>query len=238
MGRLEGPVKLNPDGLPIDRPLGRSNIAFRFGVSRSEKLRACGDLRHILTNEACVISAPIQLVSWGHIGQLDRLLCTCHLPWNLFIADHEAAYKKPPLHLSDQCSAIIPLRHPVSGDWFGFRARTIMFGPAAAVPHYICFARAIALLVNQVLGIPLVSYFDDFAALVPAAISLVSLRTFRRFCKLLGIALKSGKSEVGHAVTFLCLKGSSPPEDPNSRLWISLPSDKASKRADSIREII
>ena len=53
--------------------------------------------------------------------------------WRIFKADQEAEYKQLPLRLDGQQFAIIPLRRPESGSWFGFRPRTLLFGAIAAV---------------------------------------------------------------------------------------------------------
>ena len=95
-GRLEAPIPLNSDGRPTTWRSQRFNIAFRFGVEQAEKLRACDDLRHILTNLACHVATPIQLVSRGHISHLSQLLNNGADSWELFKADHEAAYKQLP----------------------------------------------------------------------------------------------------------------------------------------------
>ena len=51
-GRLRDPIEItNPNSLgPKNKNL---NIAFRFGVNQSGKLRAFGDIKHSRTNEAC-----------------------------------------------------------------------------------------------------------------------------------------------------------------------------------------
>ena len=237
-GWLHQPVKLDRDGKPENFTGQSYNIAFRFGVPQSSKLRACDDLRHSLTNEACAVTSPIQLVSWDHIAQIFRLVCSDGREWQLFKADHEAAYKQLPIRTLDQTSAIIALRHPTSGLWHGFVSRTLMFGSVAAVLHYNCFARAIATLATLLLGIPLVSYFDDFAALLPADLAQIALDVFTRFCSTLGFQLKPGKSEVGSRVTFLGLLGSFPAKTNSFKLGISLPEEKASHWAALIQEHI
>ena len=231
---VRGTRPLSASGRPAGHGSDSYNIAFRFGVAQADKLRACDDLRHSLTNVACAVATPIQLVSWDHVAQLSKLMCTDNRPWQLFKADHEAAYKQLPIRLSDQRTAIIALRHPTSGNWFGFKSRTLMFGSVAAVLHYNCFARSISTIATILLGIPLVSYVDDFAALLPAELAQGALEIFTRFCDLLGIRLKRAKSEVGPSVTFLGLMGSFPSQATNFRTGITLPREKAAARADII----
>ena len=50
-GWMPDPIPLTASGRPIDQPTGGYNIVFRFGVEQAEKLRACDDLKHGLTNK-------------------------------------------------------------------------------------------------------------------------------------------------------------------------------------------
>ena len=225
-GWLKPPVELGHEGRPHGFPAGQCNIAFRFGVEQAAKLRACDDLRHSLTNSACSVLTPIKLVSWDHLAQLCRRSCDKSRDWALFKADHEAAYKQLPLRPQDQAYAIIALKHPTDGRWFGFVSRTLVFGATAAVSHYNVFSRLITALVNRLFGIPLICFFGDFAALIPRMLARKAMAVFSRFCDLLGITLKTGKSEVGTRVAFLGLQGWFPSAENKYTLHISLPGDK------------
>ena len=129
-------MKLDPEGGPGRLAGNAYNSAFRFGVSHAGNLRARGDYRHRLTKEACAVSSPVHVVSWGRIAQISRIVCPGGRERHLFKADREAAYKQLPLRTAGQASAIIALRRPASGVWFGFVSRTLMFGSVAAVVHY------------------------------------------------------------------------------------------------------
>ena len=78
-----------------------------------------------------------------------------------------------------------------------------MFGSIAAVLHYNCFDRSISTIATILLGIPLVSYVDDFEALLPDELAQGALDTFTRFFDTLGSQMKRAKSEVRPSVTFL-----------------------------------
>ena len=69
-------------------------------------------------------------------------------------ADREDAYKQLPLRPQAQARAIIALKHQVTGKWFGFFSRTLVFGATDAVLHYNVLPRMITALVNRLLGIP------------------------------------------------------------------------------------
>ena len=225
-GWLAAPVELKASGRPADLPTGGYNIAFRFGVEQAEKLRACDDLKHGLTNQACRVHTPIRLVSWDHLSQLCRTFARDGRDWALFKADHEAAYKQLPMDPADQLFAIIALRHPTSGIWHGFRSRTLVFGSIAAVIHYNVFSRLITAIFNKTFGIPLICFFDDFAALLPRLLARKGMAVFTGFCNILGIKLKSDKSELGPEVTFLGLQGTYPAKETGSILRICLPAEK------------
>ena len=147
----------------------------------------------------------------------------------MFKADHKAAYKQLPIDPADQETAIIALRHPSNSRWYGFVTRALIFGSVAAVLHYNVFSRIIVALVNRYLGIPLLGYFDDFAAIIRKTLGREALAAFNFFCTTLGIQLKEEKSEVGPRVVFLGLLGSFPCTENGWRLSISLTDDKRRK---------
>ena len=77
--------------------------------------------------------------------------------------------------------------------------------------------------------------FDDFADLLPRLLASKGLAVFTRFCDLLGIRLKSAKSEVGPAVAFLGLLGAFPARGADFALWICRPVGKKKKRDRAAR---
>lgn len=107
----------------------------------------------------------------------------------------------------------------------------MMFGAIAAVLHYNVFSRLLSELVSKLLGVPLLCFFDDFGAIIPAELVERALATFTSFCSKLGIRLKSSKSEWGQAATFLGLQGSSPCRANDYVLSVSLTPEKAHKRS-------
>ena len=231
-GWLSEPIPLAPDGNPTTWKSSSFNIAFRFGVTQADKVRACDDLRHSMTSLSCAVLTPIKLASWGHIVQLSHLLTKPHsADWGLFKADHEAAYKQLPIDPADQRNAIIALRHPRSKKWFGFITRALIFGAVAAVLHYNAFSRAWTALVNRTLGIPLVCFFDDFATMIQLCLGNRALAVFSHFCEKLGFRTKPGKSAVGNRIVFLGLLGAFPTKGGKFQLSISLTDEKRSKWA-------
>ena len=170
------PQELSEDGRPpvlAPRPLQHF---FLFGVLQADKLRACEALKRSLPNLACAVATPDQLASGGHMAQISHLLASRGGDWSLFKADHEAAYKQPQIDPADQRFAIVALRRPSSGKWFGFVARPLISGSVADVLHYNISSIIRAALTNRCLGIPPVAYFDDFP---PSFAGLLARRTWR-----------------------------------------------------------
>ena len=97
-GRLSGPFRLTFSSSSTCTVGGRKlNIAFRFGVEQGEKIRACDDIKHRLTNLDCSVLTPTKLVSWGHVAELCRKAGSSTFDWEFSKADREAAYKQLPL---------------------------------------------------------------------------------------------------------------------------------------------
>ena len=161
-------------------------------------------------------------MSWGHITQLSSILNNGVGDWELFKADHEAAYKQLPLTLSDQDTSIIALINPRDKLWYGFASRTLVSGSIAAVIHYNVFSRLITELAWQLLGAPLVSFFADFAAIMKRLLVDSVLCAFSEFRSLLGIKLEESKSEAGPDVTFLGLRASFPSHSGDCELSVRL----------------
>ena len=228
-GWLTAPFPLTTRSEPFRLKDPKLNIAFRFGVDQADKLRACDDLRHSMTNLACVVETPIKLASWDHLAEMCRRIKTSELDWQFFKADHEAAYKQLPILWEQSKLAVVALRSPKDGRWYGFFSRTLLFGAVAAVIHYNTFSRIISELVCRLFGIPMLSYFDDFGALLPANLARKGLVTFTEWCSLLGIGLKLKKSEVGSEITFLGLLGSFPSKANGMQLSVTLTKEKASR---------
>ena len=237
-GWLTAPFPLASTSEPHTLKFPELNIAFRFGVEQADKLRACDDLCHSRTNLACKVLTPIKLVSWDHLAEMCRRTSKFNLDWHFFKADHEAAYKQLPLNWEHSSLAVIALRSPKDNRWYGFMSRTLMFGAIAAVIHYNVFSRLLAELTCKIFGIPIVSYFDDFGALLPSPLAKRGLEVFTAFCSHLGITLKKTKSEVGPKITYLGLLGAFPTRGNGGRLTVSLTPEKAKKWSENIGRIL
>ena len=154
-GWLNRPFPLCSEKGPYVLNNSQLNIAFRFGVEQSDKLRACDDLRHSRTNLACVAETPIRLESRDHLSELTNRADDGSRDWSFFKADHEAAYKQLPLDCAHSKLAVVTLRSPDHNRWYGFISRTMMFGAIASVLHYNISPRLLSEIASQLLGIPL-----------------------------------------------------------------------------------
>ena len=65
----------------------------------------------------------------------------------------------------------------------------MVFGAIAAVLRYSVFSRLVAELASEILGIPVVCFFEDFGSLIPGPLDRKSLEIFTRFCQFIGISL-------------------------------------------------
>ena len=233
-GWLSNAFPLSTEAAPFTLQDPRLNVAFRFGVQQAEKLRARDDLRYAMTNLTCSVLTPIKLASWDHLAQMCRSVGPTKCDWHFFKADHEAAYKQLPLREDEFSLAVIALRCPANDRWYGFLSRTLMSGAISAVLHYNIFSRIIDELTCKLFGVPMLSYFGDFGALLPASLAAKGLHTFSRTCQTLGITPKLAKSEVGPEVTFLGLLGSFPTVSGGMQLRVTLPAEKSTKWANPI----
>ena len=111
----------------------------------------------------------------------------------------------------------------------------MVFGASAAVLRYNLSSRLISETFTQLSGIPLLCFFGDFGAIIPAEISDASLLTFSLVCSKLGIKLKIAKSKAGRRVTSLGLEGDFPCEANKFRLSSTLTKEKAQTWTNQIR---
>ena len=100
--------------------------------------------------------------------------------------------------------------NPFSCQWCAFVPRVLLFGAVSAAIRYNCFSRTISVSANKILRLPVLSYFDDFGALVPDMIKEIGLDPFLRFTSELGALAKDGKYEVDKILVSPCLSGGFP----------------------------
>lgn len=88
--------------------------------------------------------------------------------------------------------------------------------------HYNVFSRILAEIATRYIGIPLLSFFDDFGAPAPSRLAQAALQTFTSFCSLLGIQLAIAKSDYGPRLVFLGLGGYFPRHQNNMKIQVFL----------------
>ena len=235
---VDTPLPIREDGQCPEQAIGPINVSSRFGVGQMNKLRACDDLKYGTANLYCSVWTPIKIPTWDHIAQMAALVRPTNCAWSFFKTDHESAYKQLPLDPAHQNLTVVDIRHPTSGAWMEFAPRTLLFGAVAAVLHYNAFSRAVAVLFCKVTGIPLLSYFGDFGALVPSDALGPALRTFVTFCHLLGIKLKDSKTEKVSSLSFLGVFAEFPVPRNNMSLTISMHREKAIAWALKIKDFL
>lgn len=124
--------------------------------------------------------------------------------------------------------AMVVFRNPDAGEWTGFHSKALLIGAASEAPHYNCFPRLPLVLFGRIFGSPLNGYFDYFGALVPSQLAPVDLRTFGRFCEIVGTQLRSTKTECANFLVLIEIKGTSPKPPNGAILHIELPIPKLS----------
>ena len=87
---------------------------------------------------------------------------------------------------------------------------------------------------GRIFGIPTISYFDAFGALLPDALAANGLAALNKWRSLLGIQIKCDKSEVGPKTTALYLLGIFPSVSEWLLLSVSLTEERAQIRTSSI----
>ena len=188
-----------------------------------DKFRACGDLKRSLTNLSCAAHDPVQLVSRDHIDQLSHVMSNDRGDWVTFKAHREDAYKHLPTAPVDMSTDIVALRHTAALRWGGFIARTLIFGPIASAIRYNSTSRILVTLAFRCLGFTLEAYCGDSAAIIRKIMGDADLKTFARFCSLLGPHLKPGKSILCSPTAPLGLTVEFPPNLNGREISISLP---------------
>ena len=193
-GWLGPPLPIDQTGNVANWTKGKTVIAFRFGVDQMDKLRSCDDLKYSTTNMYCTVWTPIKLPTWDHIGQMTLEVANSNRPWSFMKMDHEAAYKQLPIDSDQTKYAMVALRHPTTLEWHAFPPFSLLFGAEAAVIHYNCYSRTVAILINRILGIPLIAYYDDLGALIPSDLGQLTLATAKVFVTTIGYFI-SGKKD-------------------------------------------
>ena len=106
-------------------------------------------------------------------------------------ADHADAYKQLPLMQGGELTAVVTLQSPQDGLRYGFLPKTQLFRSTAAVLHYNCLSRVIAILACRILELPCVGYCDDFSIVAPKTLKDKALEAFTMLTDLLLVILKT-----------------------------------------------
>ena len=185
-----------------------------------------------MVNIATAALTPISLPSCDHIAQIHKEVAYSEVHWSFLKTDHKVAYKQLPHDPQFANLTIVALRCPTTGRWKGFIPKVLLFGAVSEVIRYNCFSMAFAVLVNRIFGIPLISYYGDFGALIPESVGARELSAIDKGAGILLVIFKDTKSELGNEVKFLRLLGKFPSTANGMTLSISLPEDKARRRSE------
>ena len=114
----------------------------------------------------------------------------------------------------------------------------LLFGATSSVMRYNCFPRLLDGLFNRIFGIPLIGYFEDAGALFPGNVFRRALRTFERFCRALGIKLKTTKTDRRQKIISLGVRCDFPSPANNMILIITLTEDEATTWTTMIHRVL
>jgi len=197
--------------------------ARRFSVRQGEKLRPIGDFSQFGVNasfgagEKVRMKSLDQIVSWSRAwldavddngnSSIDDTSGAVwenklHASWGGAdwkrlegrVADLKQAYKQLPSAPAHAAVGIVAVRSP-DKEVKLFRARSLMFGQAAAVYGFLRFSRAIAALGTALLSLVLVEFFDDFTQLEPAASAASAQDAMEKLIGLLGWDLSTSEEK-------------------------------------------
>ena len=161
-GRMGPPRVLNRSGRFSDDLNDPINVAFRFAVAQTSKVRDCDDLKDSLGNRLCALGAPIALPGWGLLAAMSLFSSSLSTKgWAFLNGGDTSAYKNLPPRLSDSHSAAIGLRGSQREGWFAFSPRTLPFGATASMLRYNVFSRILASIASRFFCIPLIAFYDD-----------------------------------------------------------------------------
>ena len=233
LGWLSGPLTIYNSGRVPGFSLEGADFSFRFVAEQNEKLRAFGDLKQNMVNLRTSVFTPITLPTWGHISQMSNHIRYSKAHWGFFKADRKDAYKQLLIDQEYVNLTLVALRNPVSGPWYAFVHRILLFVAFSAVIHYNCFARIFPGLSNRIFGLSVFNNCDDFGSLVPDLIKKAGLQVFLGFASLSGALMKDDESQAGKALTFLGIWGEFPCPDNDMILRISLHGPKKEKWANT-----
>ena len=238
-GWLDSPRLLNRSGAFADDLNAPLNVAFRFAVAQSSKVRACEDLKDSLTNRLCAAETPIALPDWDLLAAMSLFSSSLSKKdWAFLKGDDTSAYKNLPLKPSDAHLAAIGLWGSRKKGRFAFLPRTLLFGATASVLRYNVFSRMLAVIFNRLFGIPLIAFYDDLGAQMIRELSERALHLVYEVCGLLGVVLNWNKCDCGNPLPFLGLIGSFPMASNNWKLSIALAEEKIWKWSSQIQHFL
>ena len=108
--------------------------------------------------------------------------------------DLKSAYKQLPLSPTEQCKAIVTIKHPGQSEPTGYVCNTLPFGACGSVLH---FNRVSALLRRVMLEMDILSslYYDDYPVVSPAYLGKNTEASFTSVMRLLGFRIADDKDK-------------------------------------------
>ena len=98
--------------------------------------------------------------------------------------------------------AAIVLWDEAQKSWSAFPPRTLMFGDTESVSRYNIFRGLLVCIINRLLGIPLIDFYDGLGSPMLGILANGALRVVREVFLLLGVILKHSRWGVGNPFLF------------------------------------
>ena len=196
-GWLEGP--LTADGVTTKLgPLWTPSR--RFGIVQGGKIRNIDDMSEFSINQT--FGTPEKL----DLGGIDEVVALA-TAWTRRLKDEpnrellgrcldlKGAYKQIALARKDRPNAVLAVYNPEDGSVQFFISNVLPFGATGAVMGFNRIARALRDIMQKVLMIPVVNYFDDFPHVDVASAAMRTQAVMEEFMEILGwrIAKEPGK---------------------------------------------
>ena len=226
LGFVEGPIAINAAEGP-----GQNDVHFlRFwreqekhevaGPTPKRKGRAIDDARLAGWNRATCVKSKLQLPGIdAYVDLLILLILTLISIWGVAMCpvvllaklDHKHAYRQFRV-ITTPLRRVIVCADKAGKNLYKWVAFRLLFGESSAPTWYNSVAFTLDLLTVSTLGIPLISYFDDFATAFPifgapeeeATKSSGVLSQVRRFLtEAIGTVFESSKCVAGQCIIYL-----------------------------------
>ena len=180
--------------------LSESGLNSTFGCHEKIPLRALDEIIWICTRIMQAAAARGEVTFTLSSGQVLR--GKLHSFWHdrekirpvSTTFDLKSAYKQFPLSPSEQCKAVIIVKHPGQSEPVGYVCRTLPFGARGSVLHFNRVSTLLQRILHEV-NVLTSLYYDDYPVVTPAFLSANTASIFGSVMRLLGFKIADDKDK-------------------------------------------